>query len=336
MDRFYPYRITYDIECFLPRDDLPNDNDKLNYVAGDLMSRRHTTLVKAVETAIEWTEAPEAKWRDRTFSNASHRATRVGLCRLRDKLEQYLRAIPVIGFNSQHYDLNVLKPALMRVLGESEEGEVRFVIKRANSLTCLETRTLHFIDVCNHIAPNCNYAHYVKTFGCEQKKGHFPYEWMGSIAKLEWKSLPDRQAFASSFKGTVLSEEEYEVCATAWRTEGMETFKDFLTWYNNLDVQPLLEAVTKHAAVYALKGIDMFKDAISLPGLAIRWMFGECDDGGPSIGAGDAVRPGSELCRDLSARLPIRLLDEQERDLYQLIKDNLVEGPGIIFHRYHE
>lgn len=34
--------------------------------------------------------------------------------------------------------------------------------------------------------------------------------------------------------------------------------------------------------------------------------------------------------------LPTRLLDKEDANLYPLIKDNLVEGPSIVYHRYHE
>jgi G:T-mismatch repair DNA endonuclease (very short patch repair protein) len=61
--------------------------------------------------------------------------------------------------------------------------------------------------------------------------------------------------------------------------------------------------------------IDMFKDAKSLPDLAVFWLF--------------AI--SSSLIK-----IPVRLLDEQHSDLYPVIKRGLVGGPSIIFHRYHE
>ena len=38
--------------------------------------------------------------------------------------------------------------------------------------------------------------------------------------------------------------------------------------YNNGDVIPMVEAVNKMFEFYRAKGLDIFKDAISLPGLA--------------------------------------------------------------------
>ena len=48
----------------------------------------------------------------------------------------------------------------------------------------------------------------------------------------------------------------------------MKTFQDFLIWYNNLDVGPFVKAVCIFKEFYKEKGLDAFKSAISLPGLA--------------------------------------------------------------------
>ena len=50
----------------------------------------------------------------------------------------------------------------------------------------------------------------------------------------------------------------------------MQTFEDFLVWYNNLDVVPFLEAVEKMSQFWQERKIDMFKDGISVPGLTLK------------------------------------------------------------------
>ena len=49
----------------------------------------------------------------------------------------WLRQLPVIGFNSGRYDLNVIKQFLIPYL--LKNGENQFVIKRQNSFMCLST-----------------------------------------------------------------------------------------------------------------------------------------------------------------------------------------------------
>ena len=190
-----------------------------------------------------------------------------------------------------------------------------FVVKRQGALSCVQTRRLKFLDICNFIAPGFSYSKYLKAFGCEEEKGFFPYEWMDSLKRLDETSLPPRDAFANWLRNSDISEADYDLCRRTWREKGMRTFADFLVWYNNLDVKPMLEALEKQSEVYKQKGIDMLKDAISLPGLAVLWKF---------------------YYTDKKAQQGLRLLQPADDDLYPLIKDNIVGGPSIVFHRYHE
>lgn len=72
------------------------------------------------------------------------------LKKLRDRLEEYLRELPVLGFNSGKYDLNAVKEFLFPVLVQNEQ--VQFTIKRNNNIMCLKTRNLRFLDVTNFLA----------------------------------------------------------------------------------------------------------------------------------------------------------------------------------------
>jgi hypothetical protein len=65
----------------------------------------------------------------------------------------------------------------------------------------------------------------------------------------------------------------------------MRTFKDFLEWYNNLDVEPFVTAVERLRGYYFERGIDMFNISMSVPGLARQMLF-EC---GCKDGAGFAL-----------------------------------------------
>ena len=77
----------------------------------------------------------------------------------------------------------------------------------------------------------------------------------------------------------------------------MVTFKDFLVWYNNLNVVPFLEAVEKMSQFWQERKIDMFKDGISVPGLTLTYLFSF-----------------------LSNQTYFRLFDQANSDLYHLIK----------------
>jgi hypothetical protein len=58
----------------------------------------------------------------------------------------------------------------------------------------------------------------------------------------------------------------------------MKTMKEFLTWYNNKDVVPMLEALDKMFQFNQNRHIDMLKDGISVPGLTLKYMFQDLPD----------------------------------------------------------
>lgn len=72
------------------------------------------------------------------------------LKKLRDRLEEYLRELPVLGSNSGKYDLNAVKEFLFPVLVQNEQ--VQFTIKHNNNIMCLKTKNLRFLDFTNFLA----------------------------------------------------------------------------------------------------------------------------------------------------------------------------------------
>ncbi len=91
----------------------------------------------------------------------------------------------------------------------------------------------------------------------------------------------------------------------------MRTFADWLRYYNNLDVSPGLESLEKMRAFYTEKGIDILKDAVSIPGVSLHYLLR------------GAVERGAEMYSPCKKG-------------YEMLKGAVVGGPSIIFTRYHE
>ncbi|CAB4020669.1 Hypothetical predicted protein, partial [Paramuricea clavata] len=232
------------------------------------------------------------------------------LLKLQDKLSEYLQELPILGFNSGKYDINAAKNPFFSHLVKHEQ--VKFVIKRNNNHMCLKTQHLKFLDITNYLAPGFSYEQFLKAYECSQTKCYFPYEWVDSLDKLNHCSLPPRETFHSTLSGTDITEEQYEYCQGVWDEENMTTLRDFLVWYNNLDVVPFLEAIDKMSNFWQERNIDMFKDGVSVPGLTMKYLFSNI--------------PGTYFS----------LFSEKDKDMYYSMKDNNVGGPSIIFNRYHE
>jgi chromosomal replication initiation ATPase DnaA len=116
-------------------------------------------------------------------------------------------------------------------------------------------------------------------------------------------------------KNKNITDEEYNICINAWKDNNMKTFKDFLEWYNNLDVLPFIEAVEKMKDFYKLKRLDIFKDGVSLPGLVLKYLMKSTDSDFYLFDEED------KITKD----------DRKRNNLFYLLKDSIVGGPSIIF-----
>ena len=365
--RFYPYRATFDFECYFSDERLPVNSDKLQWsarhvplsvsvasnvpghedaqcyvtngdsdkvveemmvhltaisdtaydslspsyaeVLADLDARKHAWD----EEEEEEEEAEEEEAEEEEAENGNKTVNPYET--LEKQLQTWLHQLPVIGFNSGRYDLNAIKKFFVPLLihNNTAERAFCFVIKRQNNFMCLSTDKLKFVDICNYLAPGVSYDKYLKAYGCELQKGHFPYEYMDDLHKLEDRVLPPQSAFFSRLKNEGISNDDYARCQAVWRDNGMETLREYLIWYNNRDVTPFLDAISKQFAFYRDRDIDMFKDGISVPGLSLLHLF-----------------------NDLPNDTFFTIFNQTNSDLHKLVKDNIVGGPAIIFHRYHE
>ena len=295
------------------------DADKL---VGCMMTRLNTisdaafeSLKPSYESVLNELEARKEEWDDaeseaNTEEEENEKESKTNpFNTLAGQLLGWLRQLPVVGFNSGKYDLNVVKKFFIPLLIHNNAA----VIKRQNTYMCLYTDKLKFLDIVNYLAPGVSYDKYLKAYGCELGKGHFPYEYMDDLQKLEDRALPPQAAFYSQLKSEEISDADYARCQAVWHDNGMTTLRDYLVWYNNRDVTPFLEAIAKQFAFYRDRHIDIFKDGISVPGLALSYMF-----------------------NDLPPNTFFTVFNETSKDLHHLVKDNIVGGPAIIFHRYHE
>ena len=356
--RYYPYRATFDFECYFTGDNLPADTDHVQWSArhvplsvsvasnvpdyepalcfvtdGDadklveammvhlitLSDAAYDSLLTAYKYVLDNLKEQASVW-DEVAATAhdddeNGKKTVNPYKTLERQRQAWLHQLPVIGFNSSKYDLNAIKRFFVPLLIRNSDVEQAscFVIKRQNTFMCLSTDKLKFVDICNYLAPGFSYDKYLKAYGCAQRKGHFPYEYMNDLCKLEDRALPPQSAFFSRLTSEGISDTDYAACQAVWRDNRMTTMRDYLIWYNNRDVEPFLEAIAKQATFYRDRHIEMFKDGISVPGLSLLYLFND-------------LPPDTNFVN----------FNRTNSDLHQLVKDNIVGGPAIIFHRYHE
>ena len=358
----YPFRATFDIETYFEKHNLPvvkSGSNKTKFTA------RHKLLSIGICSNVEGFEDPvclissgdsqelvasfvsylesiankafdmlaKGPFKiafDALDSAAQSKETDFDVEAVRDVLIDYLRTLPVIGFNSSSYDLNVLKPYLARIildrkaLIENEQDNVSIdkkskkldynVIKKGNNLMSLTMGNLKFLDVKHFVAPGFSYAKYLKAFNVEENKGFFPYEYITNLSVLEERELPSREHFYSSLKKTELSIENYNFIQSIWKEHKMSSIRDLLVWYQNLDTKPFLVALETQVQFYAEKlKLDMLKCGISIPGLTMKYVF-----------------------KTLPANTTFSVIGPKDKDLHSKLRSEIVGGPSICFTRYLE
>lgn len=106
-------------------------------------------------------------------------------------LQGYMSQLPVIGFNSAKYDLNLVKRSNAKALDMHLTALKRsFEIKKNNEYACISTDQLKYLDMKQYLAGWSSYAGFLKAYHVEEQKGFFPYEWFDDVSKLEEKKLP--------------------------------------------------------------------------------------------------------------------------------------------------
>ena len=91
---------------------------------------------------------------------------------LKDLLK-YIEQHTVLGFNSQGYDLPLIRPYLPSSLIKLKNSP-RQVIKRGNTYMAISTPKLKFLDIGNYLAAGTKLIDFYKSFNVSTPKGIFP------------------------------------------------------------------------------------------------------------------------------------------------------------------
>ena len=224
-------------------------------------------------------------------------------------LQRWVRQVPTIGFNSGRFDINLLRQYLLPLIAEDSQKKVS-IIERGTDFMAIGTDSMVWLDMMHYVPPGTNLDSFIKAY-CPDAgdwKYFWPYEHITGYDVLK-EGRPERHMFSSYLKKREMTEEEYAAFCDLWERHGCKTLMDWLRIYNNQDVVPFLKAIGKMFEIFKGLGIDMFKQAISLPGVAMQRMFSQ---------QGQTIFP---------------LFSKKYKEWHHCFKDNIVGGPAIVFRR---
>ena len=258
---------------------------------------------------------------------------------VRKQCRQWVNQVPMIGFNSGKYGINMVKEYFVKDASYNKEGEYNkdvFAAKKENDYMFLITSKFKFLDVKNYLGPGLSYDAWCKSMGCRLQKLMFPYEWLDSYEKLSHVGPVSYKDFYSSLKPTI-TRDEYEQFLKLFKANDCTTMGCWLRIYNVGDV--------------------VCKDTVSIPGILMTYVVNK------SLGKNKGLKlysPGGicHLCQDIleelhcncngalkygvyckECQLDMQVLERGECEktaLYELLGTGMVGGADYVFTRYHE
>ena len=262
--------------------------------------------------------------------------------RLTNRFNDYMSMLPVLGYNSSRYDLNLIKKRFPKHF--NLVNDLKYVIKKTNQYTAIATSKFKFLDMSNYLAAGSSYSKFLAAYGVSETKGFFPYEWFQRVEQLDDTVLPPYEAFFSKLKNANVLDidhtewvraggeqqqqqqqqqhqlvvepktgaQNYAELQRIWVERGMQTFTEYLEYYVNLDTGPFVKAAQKMLTSYHEDGVDVFKIAVSAPGVARKLLFDKSN----------------------AKLMYFSSFGPTEADLYWKLKTCSIGGPSIIFKRH--
>ena len=111
------------------------------------------------------------------------------LIELQEHLERYCNVLPVLGFKSAKYDINLIKSYLLSIL-INEKNMEPIVIKKANQFVSFKFGDVQLLDVMNLLGGATSIDSFLNAYKTAETRGFFPYEWFDCPQKLNNSEFP--------------------------------------------------------------------------------------------------------------------------------------------------
>ena len=188
--RPYPYFIVYDFEALHKKMDEPQTeeltitsrhvpvsvaiNDNLTNEPVFIVDQDPENLIKSFMRDLKERQRKISEEVDSLYPLPKSTDDSVHLpVNVQNLWKTWVKQVPVFGFNSGRYDINMIKEYFVKDLAEISNVNVA---KKGNSYMFLSLPNFKFLDTKNYLAPELSYDAWCRAYGCELQKLAFPYE----------------------------------------------------------------------------------------------------------------------------------------------------------------
>jgi hypothetical protein len=164
--------------------------------------------------------------------------------------------VPVLGFNSARFDMNII----IDILHNPPHWYIEFIIDNLNYFKMVTVRTfdglcLKFLDAMNY-APPQTLDSFVKGFGNAKdlQKGVFAYDGFNSTNYMEVlnKTEPFTQVdFHSTLGDSDISDKYYQTYLEDWKTKHFPSRWEYLKFCNINDVEIMISPIDNFLKIFS-------------------------------------------------------------------------------------
>ncbi|GMF10656.1 unnamed protein product [Phytophthora lilii] len=209
--------LTEEVRCFVNDDPKMLLMDMFKYI-GDVSVKIQQHNVDNLGKKYKMSDV-ESWIKEGKYDNCFHIHSSLGFGKQRSdygRLKQQIDQVPLFGFNSGRYDINLIKSDLFAIIGTDK---IKSVIKNP-SYMCIATSNMKMLDISNYVPAGTSYDKYLTTYlggcKCDDKircvcgldKGIFPYEYITAFNVLNQTTIPPKSAFDSKLRGTSITDDD--------------------------------------------------------------------------------------------------------------------------------
>ena len=127
---------------------------------------------------------------------------------LQEHFERYCNILPVFGFNSAKYDINLIKLYLLPIPVNERQIEPT-LIKKSSQCVSFKFGDAQLLDILNFLGGATSLDSFLKAYKTEETKSFFHYDWFNKLGNLNNKELPPYDSFFSKLRNINHLEKDY-------------------------------------------------------------------------------------------------------------------------------
>ena len=118
---------------------------------------------------------------------------------LQEHLERYCNVLPVFGFDSAKYDINLIKSYLLPIL-INEKNMEPILNKKVKQFVSFKFADVQLLDIMNFLGGATSLDSFLKAYKTAKTKGFFPIEWIDCPQKMSNSEFPPKTHFQQTLK----------------------------------------------------------------------------------------------------------------------------------------